>query len=204
LHGTNFQPEAPISRAERASASRWKLLSALLDYPLESSLVLLRIQHGKSTREAGKVTTPCIMRKQPQSSNPVAPTIFFFERQARKARQTRLSVRFATCHGFHPLHGAFTGFTRPLQHSPALPMKTNYDPPRSRRRVSYQVNGKQPRKFFATKTAAETFCANRREEVRQFGVPWATLTPLQRADIQVQVDRLKRAGCLGKTSARSL
>lgn len=30
--------------------------------------------------------------------------------------------------------------------------------------------------------------------MRQFGVPWATLTPLQRAEIQVQVDRLKRAG----------
>jgi integrase len=73
-------------------------------------------------------------------------------------------------------------------------MKISFYPPRNRWRVSYEVNGKQHRKFFATKTDAETFCANRREDVRQFGVPWATLTPLQRADIQVQVDRLKRAG----------
>ena len=73
-------------------------------------------------------------------------------------------------------------------------MKTNHDPQRSRWRVSYQVNGKQHRKFFATKTAAETFCTDRREDVRQFGVPWATLTPLQRAEVQVQIDRLKRAG----------
>jgi hypothetical protein len=73
-------------------------------------------------------------------------------------------------------------------------MKAIYDLQRSRYRVSYQVNGKQHRKFFATKTEAETFCSNRREDVRQFGVPWATLTPLQRAEIQVQIDRLKRAG----------
>ncbi|HEY9171192.1 MAG TPA: hypothetical protein VI136_02805 [Verrucomicrobiae bacterium] len=73
-------------------------------------------------------------------------------------------------------------------------MKTNYDSRRSRYRVSYKVNGKQHRRFFAKKTYAETFCADRRQDVRQFGVPWATLTPLQRAEIQVQVDRLKRAG----------
>ncbi len=73
-------------------------------------------------------------------------------------------------------------------------MKISFYPARSRWRVSYEVHGKQHRKSFATKTAAETFCADRREDVRQFGVPWATLTPLQRAEVQVQIDRLKRAG----------
>jgi integrase len=73
-------------------------------------------------------------------------------------------------------------------------MRISYYPPRNRWRVSYEVNRRQHRKFFATKTEAETFCANRREDVRQFGVPWATLTPLQRGEVQVQLDRLKRAG----------
>jgi integrase len=73
-------------------------------------------------------------------------------------------------------------------------MKISFYPPRNRFRVSYEVNGKQHRRFFATKTAAETFMADRRQDVKQFGVPYATLTPLQRAEIQVDVDRLKRAG----------
>ena len=44
------------------------------------------------------------------------------------------------------------------------------------------------------KADADAFAADRREDVKQFGVPWATLTPLQRGEIQVHLDRLKRAG----------
>ncbi len=73
-------------------------------------------------------------------------------------------------------------------------MQTSYDPARSRWRVTYQVNGRQHCRFFQTRTAANAFAANRRADVRQFGVPWASLTALQRADIQVRLDRLKRAG----------
>ena len=73
-------------------------------------------------------------------------------------------------------------------------MQTSCDPSRSRWRVTYQVNGRQHRRFFQTRTAANPFAANRRADVRQFGVPWASLTALQRVDIQVQRDRLKRAG----------
>ena len=73
-------------------------------------------------------------------------------------------------------------------------MKTTFEQSKNRWRVSYQVHGRQRRKFFHTKTDAETFAADRCEDVKQFGVPWATLTPLQRAEVQVQIDRLKRAG----------
>ncbi|MCU0785323.1 MAG: hypothetical protein MUF81_14970 [Verrucomicrobia bacterium] len=73
-------------------------------------------------------------------------------------------------------------------------MKTTFEQSKNRWRVSYQVNARQRRKFFRTKEDADTFAADRREDVKQFGVPWATITPNQRAEIQIEVERLKRNG----------
>ena len=73
-------------------------------------------------------------------------------------------------------------------------MKTNFEPSKNRWRVSYQVKAKQHRKFFHTREEAEQFAADRREDVKEYGVSFVTLTPLQRAQIQIELERLKRNG----------
>lgn len=73
-------------------------------------------------------------------------------------------------------------------------MKTSYDPSRARWRVTYQDDGFQRRRFFTTEAEAKAFSASRREDAKLFGVAWPSRTPLERAEIEIQLDRLRRSG----------
>ena len=73
-------------------------------------------------------------------------------------------------------------------------MQKTFDHSKGRYRVSFQDQGRQRRKFFRTEVEADDFLKSRKEDVREFGIHWQTWTPRERAEIFLEMERLRRFG----------
>jgi hypothetical protein len=73
-------------------------------------------------------------------------------------------------------------------------MQKTFDHSKRRYRVSFQDHGRLRRKFFRTEAEADDFLKSRKEDVREFGIHWQTWTPRERAEIFLEMKRLRRLG----------
>jgi hypothetical protein len=73
-------------------------------------------------------------------------------------------------------------------------MQKTFDHSKDRYRVSFQDQGRQRRKFFRTEAEAYDFLKSRKEDVRAFGIHRQTWTPRERAEILLEMERLRQMG----------